>query len=316
MGTGRWKAPRTGSLERLPYAALRTLRGLRTCCGLDRWVLKSSVARMEQWRWHSEAHKGLFKLSTLCCVAALLLLSDGCSSSRQRRQGFARVVTPHPPAFLTGPASVLLTNSTGFSGRVEVQGQSSLEFDRTTSGQLLGRGTKLLYAPESNEATDTHRQPGGYSFIWDVAESRGYVLSEALQGYAPVSADLHVTNVTIELSQGAAQRFSGHPSEPAHATVRMSNGSSAGFELLRAIDLKGFPVQIEGTTNAIEFRLSFSKLRLEQPPADIFSPPDGFTKYATPEAMADELAVRQSNFKRKGPELTEPLPGMQPGMRY
>ena len=271
---------------------------------------------MERWRWYSEVCKGLFKLSTLCCLAALVLLSDGCSSLRERRQGFARVVTPHPPAFITGPASVLLTNSTGFSARVEVQGQSSLEIGRTSSGQLLGRGTKLLYAPESNETTDTHRQPGGYSFIWDVAESHGYVLSEALQGYAPVSADLHVTNVTIELSQAAAQRFSGHPAEPAHATVRMSNGSSAGFELLRAIDLHSFPVQIESTTNANVFTLNFSKLRPEQPPADLFSPPNGFTKYATPEAMADELAVRQSNLKRKGPELTQPLPGMQPGMRY
>jgi hypothetical protein len=227
-----------------------------------------------------------------------------------------RVVTPRPPSFLTSPASLLLTNSTGFSARVEVQAQSSLDVDRTSSGQLLGRGTKLLYAPESDETIDSHRRPGGYSFIWDVAESRGYVLSETLQGYAPVSADLRVTNVAVEIGLAAAQRFSGHPCEPANATVRMSNGSTAGFGLLRAIDLSGLPVRIESTTNANVFTLNLSKVRLEQPSAEIFLPPDGFTKYATPEAMADELAVRQSNLRRRSPDQMQPMPGMPPGGRY
>ena len=226
------------------------------------------------------------------------------------------MVTPHPPSFLTGPASVLLTNATGFSARVEMQTESSLEINRTSSGQLLGRGTKLLYAPESDETTDTHRMPGGYSFIWDVAESRGYVLSEALQGYAPVSLGLRVTNVAIELSQAAAQRFSGHPCESAKATIRMSNGSTAGFELLRAIDLNGLPVRIGSATNADVFTLNLSKVRLEQPAVDIFSPPEGFTKYATPESMADELAVRQSSLKRKNSDPMQPIPDLERDRRY
>jgi hypothetical protein len=188
--------------------------------------------------------------------------------------------------------------------------------DRTSSGQLLARGTKLLYAPESDEATDTHKHPGGYSFIWDVAAGKGYVLCEALQGYAPVSADLHVTNVSVEPGQAAAQRVSGHPADSAHAIVRMNDGSSAGFEMLRAMDLNGLPVRIESTTNSSVFTLSFSKIRLEQPAAEILSPPEGFTKYATPEAVADELAARQNNFRRKNPDLTQPLPELQRGGRY
>lgn len=271
---------------------------------------------MEQWPRYSAVSHGLLKCCALFCAVVLVILSSGCSSSREHRQGYLRVVTPHPPPFITGPASVLFTNSTGFSGRLEVQAQSSLATERTYSGQLLGRGTKLFYAPESDESIDTHRVPGGYSFIWDVAESRGYVLSEALQAYAPVTADLHVTNVTFEIGQAAAQRLAGHPCEPAKAIVRMSNGSSAGFDLLRASDLNGFPIRVDSTTNSNVFTLSLSKIRLEQNKAEIFLPPDGFTKYASPEAMADELAVRQSNLRRRNPGLMEPLPGMQPGARY
>lgn len=132
------------------------------------------------------------------------------------------MITPQPPAFLVGPSAVLLTNGAGFSARVEVQAESSLGSERNFSGQLLGRGAKLLYAPESDESADTHRQPGGYSFIWDVGENQGYVLSEALQGYAPVSSDLRVTNVAIQAGNSPAQRVSGHPCESATATARLN----------------------------------------------------------------------------------------------
>jgi hypothetical protein len=272
---------------------------------------------MEKWRRFSGVPDLTLGSCLFCLAAALALVAVGCSGVREkaRRQGLMRVVTPHPPSFLTGPASVLLTNSGGFSAWLEVQAQSTFETDRASSGQLLGRGTKLLYAPESDETTDTHHKPGGYSFIWDVAESKGYVLSEALQGYAPVSAVLHVTNVAIDIGQSAAQRISGHPCESARATVRMLDGSSAGFELFRAIDLNGFPIKIESATNAMVFTLNLSKIRIEQPQADIFSPPEGFTKYPTPEAMADELAARQNNLRRRNPYQLQAFPEMERG-RY
>lgn len=217
---------------------------------------------------------------------------------------------------MTGPASVLFTNWAGFSARVEIQTPGAVSTDSTSSGQLLGRGTRLLYLPETGENTDTHRHPTGYSFIWDVAESRGYVLSEALQAYAPMAADLHVTNVVLDIGKGSAQRFTGHPCEPATATVRTADGTVAGFELLRAIDLKGFPVRIESATNVMAFTLTLSKAQLEQSPPDVFSPPEGFTKYATAEALADELAARQNNLRRKSPIQMQPMPELgQPG-RY
>jgi hypothetical protein len=272
---------------------------------------------MEHWSRGSRASKAFCIRRALCCAIVLALLSGGCSASRQaaRRQGFMRVVTPLPPAFLTGPAVVLFTNWAGFSAHLEALGQGAADTARATSGQLLGRGPQLLYAPETDESPDSHRQPGGYSFIWNAAENRGFVLSEALQGYAPFTADLRVTNVLVEIGKGVAQRISGHPCEPAKAAVFLADGTIAGFEMFRAIDLSGFPVRVESATNSSVFTLDLTKVRLEQPPADVFSPPQGFTKYATPEAMADELAARQNNLRRKSPSQMEPIPGMERG-RY
>lgn len=238
---------------------------------------------------------------TIFC-AVIALSSGGCSSSSGSR-GFVRVITPLPPPFLTGPSSVLLTNWGGFSAHVEIQAPGALNSGKPASGQLLSRGSRLFYAPESDESTGNRRKTGGFAFIWDVAQSKGYVLSDALQGYAPVAAELHVTNVTVQPGANSAQRYSGHPSEPATAIVSTTDGV-AGFELLRAIDLNAFPIRIESATNSSVFTLSISKVRFEQPAADVFSPPDGFTRYTSAEVMADELAARQSNLRRKGPGLT------------
>lgn len=229
------------------------------------------------------------------------------------RQGaFTRVVTPEPPPFLTGPSAMLLTNWKSFSARVEVQTETSLGTEKTSSGAILGNGIKLLYAPESDENIDTHRQSGGYSFIWDLTQSRGYVLSEALQAYAPVAADLHVTNLQSAAGKAPAQRVSGHPCDSMSVTAQMTDGASAEFELLRALDLQQFPMRIQTQTKPIPFTLNFSKVRFEPLSPSVFAPPDGFTQYPNPQAMADELAARQHNLHRKttGPPLA--LPELEP----
>src|SRR5271166_2203144 len=103
----------------------------------------------------SRVSKAAFSLGAAGCVAVIALLAAGCSGHRsaaRRDAGFARVVSPRPPAFLTGPASVLFTNWVGFSAHVDVEAQSSLDMGRSYSGLLLGRGTKLLYAPATDES--------------------------------------------------------------------------------------------------------------------------------------------------------------------
>src|SRR5437588_487039 len=88
-----------------------------------------------------------------CCAlwptTVLLLLLIGCShreSLEVRERGLTAVITPHAPIFFTGPSCVLLTNPAGYSARVSVQTEGISERERNFSGQLLGLGTKLLFA--------------------------------------------------------------------------------------------------------------------------------------------------------------------------
>jgi hypothetical protein len=132
-----------------------------------------------------------------------------------------------------------------------------------------------------------------------VAEGRGFLLSEALQGYAPISSSARLTNMVAVPIEGSAQIFEGHPCRKEQVTVRMTDGRGVVVEVLKAADLGEFPLQITSTARGAPLTITFSKVRLEPPPASLFTPPESFTKYSSAEAIVDELALRQRNLKKR-----------------
>jgi hypothetical protein len=217
----------------------------------------------------------------------------GCSGTHSERD-FTRIPTPLPPAFLVGPAAVFLTNTVGFSAQVETRTGNLVTEENGSRGQLLGSGSKLIFAPVHDKTEEKKSRGGNFLFIWDVAQGRGYLLSEALQGYAPLSSDLRATNVV-----GRTSANPGHVAD--FTTVQMNNGTAETFQVVWSADAKAVPLHINSISNAIPLTVSVSKARLEPVAADLFSPPDGFAKYDSPEALVDELAARQRNLRRKQP---------------
>lgn len=229
-------------------------------------------------------------------LAALALWGAGCSHTRVN--DFTRIATPLPPPFLTGPAAIFFTNTIGFSAQVESQSGAATADEGPPRGQLLGAGPKLLFAPVRDKAAEKRSRAGNFLFIWDVSSGRGYVLSEALQAYAPISSDLRATNVI-----GHATAGPGRVSDL--VTLQMNNGLASTFQVLWSAEAKGLPMRINSITNPIPLTVSLSKARLESVAADLFTPPEDFTKYDSPEALVDELAARQRNLRRKQPSDME-----------
>jgi hypothetical protein len=259
-----------------------------------------------------------FRLAALSLAGlALALAAGGCSHSQDKdaREAARTGIYSAPfPAFLNGPMAVLLTNSGGFSARAMVQTEpAAAPEEGARPGQLFCRGSRLLYVPDPSESTEKGAHSGGFSFIWDTAENRGYVLSEALQGYAPVASNVQATNIVAQANQAAPRKFAGHSCVPEDATVLMSDGSTTVFQVLRATDLKGLPVRVISVTRNAPLTLNLSKIRLEPPPNDLFAPPDSFTRYNSPEVMVDELAIREHNLKHKTREETGPIEEPTPG---
>jgi hypothetical protein len=192
--------------------------------------------------------------------------------------------------------AVLLTNLDGFSAHVELQNQS-LAPTSSGSGELLGRGDKFFFAPAPKSFARKEARLAGFSFIWDVSENRGYLLSEALQGYAPLSANSHFTNILSRPNGAVAKTVSGHECQAEEVSIHSSGGSTAQFEVWRANDLKAFPIRILTANPANSPALNFSNVKLEPPSLRLFQPPDGFTKYESPEGMMSEMAMRQQYMK-------------------
>lgn len=247
----------------------------------------------------------------------VLLFAPACAHSR-RGEIPAAALVPQTPGFLTGPMAVLLTNSSGFSARVTVDSRTFSSTAGAVHGDLLGRGSILLFQPSTVASGKKGERASGSAFIWDVSQSRGFLLNEALQGYAPIASASHPTNLLIRSAStnSNTEGIDGHPCIRQDVVVISSDGTNNEFQVWRGTDLHGFPLRITSTQDGIT--LNVAAIRLEAPPANLFQPPDGFAKYDSPEVMSSELLARQADYRRETPrEVGEgfrpPPPGTYPG---
>ena len=210
----------------------------------------------------------------------------GCGGSLQKlsgvdQMGFAHA--PTPPALLTGTAAFLLTNSAGFSAKVEVDLPGVVDKTRRLSGTLLGREDRLLFAGDRDN-----------SFIWKVADRSGFLVNEPLQGYAPLTAALDISNIVITAESANAESINGHPCHKTEISVHLADGATDQITVWRATDLGDLPLRIVSSTGPNRFTANFSKMRLEKPSRDLFEPPKEFSKYASAEALMTELVARRA----------------------
>jgi len=245
----------------------------------------------------------------LLLIAAL---AAGCASSStkaDRSGGFQVMPTPMTPLFLNGPMALLLTNAGGFRAHVVFEGATASQSTRPSAGELMVRGSKLLFAPEAIKVPKKQPHPEESAFVWDVSENRGYVLNEPMQAYAPISSAREFTNITAGAVSNSAspEKIAGHSCEASEVTVTASDGLATVFRVWRATDLKGLPLRIQCPSGGVPLTLTLSKVRFEAIPNDLFLPPNGFTRYASAEAMMTEMALRRVNLSRKQYYQTQDL---------
>jgi hypothetical protein len=272
------------------------------------WNLRLRRARWREWRL---AQLRFFRPGFLLIAT----LAAGCARSPKhgdRAGGFEAITAPVPPPFLSGPMALLLTNAEGFRAQVVLASGTAPHSAPLAAGELMGRGGKLLFGPAVTKAARKKAPAVDSAFIWDVVENRGWMLNDPIQGYAPIASRQSYTNLIAGaiLLSAAPERIAGHRCQEAEVTVTASDGTATAFRVWRAEDLNGLPLRITGIANGAPITLAFSAIRREQVPEDLFQPPNGFTKYDSPEAMMTELALRKVNLGRKPAfEVPESEPG-------
>ena len=223
----------------------------------------------------------------------LALCAGGCSSTNSQvdpiREPVQRLL-PRLTEVVTGPAGGLLTNLDGYHGQFTISFGAPGENQLMVTGELHERDGKLCFEPVFKKGKRKDIDAGAFSLIWDVSAKSGYVLSEGLQGFAPVA--------TVEAGGGESNTL-------------------AGLRVERANDLNGLATRIESTDSLRPFTLTLSDIKPGLPSPSMFVAPDGFTRYESEGALLGELAARQRTVMgvgRKqdgelGPYKSEP--GMQ-----
>jgi hypothetical protein len=227
------------------------------------------------------------------------VLLAGCASEQRKEAAMAHMGDETPPDFLTGPASAALTGFDGFSADVVATSLSSP--GGVATGQVIERQGRLIVQPMSTANVKKGKiVRGGMFFIWDSVAQHGYVVSEALQGFAPITASCQITNVAPENKEPVPEQVNGHPCHRLEKRVALSDGSTAKLTEWHADDLNRFPVRIRAESGGRLEIVDFSAIRFDVPPPELFLPPGEFTQYATSAALISELIIRESGF-RTGP---------------
>jgi hypothetical protein len=233
----------------------------------------------------------------------IAVLAAGCahSSTKDRAASFQVMPTPVTPLFLNGPMALLLTNAEGFRARIVFESALPGQAPQRTAGELMVRGSKLLFAPEPGKVAKHQPRPEDSAFVWDAADNRGLVLNEPLQAYAPISSNRQFTNVTIgaALKNPSPEKVDGRPCQATEVTVTSSDGVPTVFQVWWATDVKGLPLRIYCPSGGVPLTLTLSKVHRGDVPADLFLPPNGFTKYESAEAIMTEMSLRRVNLSRK-----------------
>lgn len=238
----------------------------------------------------------------------LALAPAGCKHEPDRRGVYEReiVFAPQPPPFIAGPMATAFTNRPGFSARIVASGVFTDRSGQIT-GQLLGRGHLLRLAldPRPTGREKDRLEDPGFSFLWDVRLNQGYLLCEALQGYAPVSAPTRYSELRQDPEPGTPRTLGSWLASPVTVTATMAGGSTARYQVWRVRELEEFPVRINALEGLDGADVNLSKIRIQPPPLDVFVIPEGFTKYNSAEALVDEIAIRRRALKQ-----SELLPGV------
>lgn len=234
---------------------------------------------------------------SLSAIVALGVAGGGCSTTEkaQERWSFTeRFTPPQTPVFMNGPAALLLTNWETFSCHAIVAMGPGV----TQEGELFGRRGRLLFAEEPNRNTTGKRlRDGGFSFLWDVREGKGFVLCDPLQGAAPLTGTRQFTNATAQALPGPPEKIEGILCQKQSVVITGTDGTASTFQVWRAREGGNFPIKLLSGEGAGASTITFSKVRFEAPPVEAFQPPEAFTKYATLDSLVNEYVARQQQLR-------------------
>lgn len=220
-----------------------------------------------------------------------LVFWGGCASDPDKAfaREMMRIQPVEPPTFLTAELASLF-GAANFTARVEVhKGMPSARPPMV--GELSGRNGSLFFI--ADEQRGKRGMSGGLSALWDGPSQTAYLLNEPLQGYAPIRNS--GTNAPLEVAQAGEEQMSGEACRKSVLSRRQGAELIPAIFVWRSIARQDLPIRVQTTNSAAAVTLQLSRIRMEAPPAELFTLPNGFKKYESTDAMMSELVHRRTD---------------------
>jgi hypothetical protein len=236
-----------------------------------------------------------------------ILLGAGCASHHRHSPdpgpSLAEINGIRPPRVVAGPLGVLLTNQQDYSARISVQAlEDGTPISPALTGNLFQQEGRLLLIPMTDQplAPKQKSAPSRFRFLWDVAQNRGWVISEPLRGYAEVDAPVRYFLISGPPTSDF-ERVDDQLLQREDVTVRAGN-SDVRFRVWRALDSSGVPLRVLANSGTNTVAL-LSDIHVEAQTPELFRVPLEYTRYPKPEAMLREVTrkVHPLPYSHSGP---------------
>ncbi len=196
-----------------------------------------------------------------------------------------------PPRFLTGPVSVVLTNTQDYTARVVVSGTNGV--GTIAAGNLFQKDGVLLFVPGSEELTPQRTWKGSFRFLCDPGRNIGYVISEPLRGFTAfdLAGPYAVSDVLPLTTAPTVSQIDRPQGLQEEIRIRSPGGETAHLRAWRPEETTGPPLQVtsEATADSPAFTVRLSEVNLDPLSPEIFSVPPGFARYETSDGMVRAL---------------------------
>lgn len=216
-------------------------------------------------------------------------LAAGCASSRNQDPSNPRVQglkATRPPVVVTGPMSLLLTNTADYRARVTIAQTNGVA--EPLVGNLFQQEGWLLFVPVANPSP-SDRWSGRFRFLWDTKLRRGFILSESLQGYAEVRRPLDPARIEMEtpVEYPRPERIGEREGTPHVVRVEMG-GAERRYRVWRSEEPTAPPLRIATVDVQPGLIVTLDELEVERLAPDLFLIPPTYARYPDPESMIKE----------------------------
>jgi hypothetical protein len=231
-----------------------------------------------------------FVRTAVACLGSLLILCTfvGCAAHRDYVEERHFTPAPETPVFLNASVMTILSNAPNFGAECRIERGSGIK-DR--EGALLHRGNQILFSATKRKKKDP---AGDMTYLWNISENSGYAINDPLTGYAAIGGTAPVAKVDRRAAGLPPEKIDGHLCHQEEVLVTSADGLETRFIVASASDLGGVPLRIRCEGGGPQFTLELHDVRMQEPAANLFELPSDFTRYATVNAMFEELFRRQS----------------------